>query len=71
MHYFFKQKMQKASFKITFKGIGFDNKLADKNQQHTEPPKQTIITELSGPGKLMTFLLNIILLPNLVYTILK
>jgi hypothetical protein len=50
--------MQNASFKMTFKGVGFDNKLADKSQQHTEQPNQTIITELSGPGIFLVLILN-------------
>ena len=41
--------MKNMSFKIQFRGKGFDKKIDDKNVQHSNPPTQEIITEISGP----------------------
>ncbi len=35
---------------MEFRGFGFNKKIDDPNEQFNEPPKQMIITEVTGPG---------------------
>jgi hypothetical protein len=42
--------MKDIKFKMEFRGYGFSKKLDNPNEQFNEPPKQTIITEITGPG---------------------
>lgn len=37
------------SFILQFRGMGFDRKLAKKNEEHQIGPCQEIITEITGP----------------------
>jgi hypothetical protein len=43
--------MKNMKFTMQFRGVGFSKKIADKNSQFDEPPRQRITTEVSGPGK--------------------
>ena len=42
--------MRNMSFKMQFRGKGFDKKLENLAEEHTTYPNQEIITEISGPG---------------------
>ncbi|CAF0812957.1 unnamed protein product [Brachionus calyciflorus] len=50
------EQMEGITFKMEFRGIGFDKKLESKTQEFKEPPNQVIITEVSGmePGYVST-----------------
>jgi hypothetical protein len=41
--------MKNMSFKMEFRGKGFDKKLANKNEEHQTNPTKEIVTEVSGP----------------------
>ena len=41
--------MKNISFKMQFRGMGFDKRLSNKNEEHTSKPCQEIITEIQGP----------------------
>jgi hypothetical protein len=43
--------MKDIKFKMEFRGTGFSKKIDDPNEQFNEPPRQKIITEITGPGK--------------------
>ncbi len=45
--------MKNIKFKFIFRGVGYSKTLKNKNEQHTEKPSKTIITEISGPGKIL------------------
>ena len=47
--------MEKASFKMQFRGEGFGEKLTNKDDKHQQKPNQQIITEMSGPGEFKFF----------------
>ena len=42
--------MKNITFKMEFRGKGFDRKLDNINEEHTSKPTQEIVTEISGPG---------------------
>ena len=43
-------EMKDIKFSMQFRGKGFSKKLENKNEEHTEMPNQSIITEIKGPG---------------------
>jgi len=42
-------KMKNMSFKMEFRGKGYEKKLASKNEEHQTSPNKEIVTEVSGP----------------------
>jgi hypothetical protein len=42
--------MKKATFEKQFRGYGFNTKIENKNEQHTDELNQMIVTRISGPG---------------------
>jgi len=50
--------MKDDKFKFIFRGVGYSTKLENKNEQHSEKPSKTIITEINGPGKTYESKLN-------------
>lgn len=41
--------MKDIKFSIQFRGVGFDKKLENKNEQFDQPPTKKIVTEVQGP----------------------
>jgi hypothetical protein len=41
--------MKNMSFKMEFRGKGFEKRLENKNEEHQTRPTKEIITEVSGP----------------------
>lgn len=39
---------EKTSFSMTFKALGWTEKLAESTDKHTDPPNKTVITKVSG-----------------------
>ena len=50
--------MKDVKFKFIFRGVGYSKKLENKNEQHTEKPSKSIITEINGPGEIYKSFLN-------------
>lgn len=63
--------MEGITFKMHFKGIGFGQKLDNKDSESDRQPNQFIITELSGKGSsknLKEFFFILIIEPGYVST---